>query len=355
MSQAVTLDRFVYLTLETEVAPFLASRDDEARGQRHADREHTYVPHPSDNVAQKLATLLPRFLFATTILNSPGLYANQFVFAPRLRLLGDVFFSSDISCYRGDAKCHSVERLDPIIAEAYNDFVASFRQIMHARKLLRRELHNWGWSSRQNVTNLNAYLQNLFAQHGSMTVLHLRLSHVKARAGLIAAPVDDQRRDLELLRKSRTRFFDRMRRKPALFTDTPGYVWSIMPLVDGCYELHLTLLFNSAALQKALDDKRLEAELTGAVCEDHADQIGAYWVRIATEGRGSYRRGDWGGLYNPAVWVHGEIHSDDISGREKLSEALGYLALRRTLVRLENEPAGEYFGIPERKTRGSRR
>lgn len=221
---------------------------------------------------------------------------------------------------------------------------------------LRRDLHNWSWSSHENVANLNAYLDGLFARHDSLTALHLRLSHAKARAGLIAGPTDEQRRDIKLLRKSRTRFFDRMRRKRALFTDAPEYVWSIVPVVDGSYELHLTLLFSSVALQKVLEDQKMEAGQAGVACEDHADQVGAYWVEVATCGLGSYRRGDRNSrLYNPTAWVHGEIRADDVSRREKLKEALGYLAQRRALVRQKNEPSGEYFGLPERKTRSPRR
>lgn len=53
--------------------------------------------------------------------------------------------------------------------------------------------------------------------------------------------------------------------------------------------------------------------------------------------------------------MHGEIRADDVSRREKLKEALGYLAQRRALVRQKNEPSGEYFGLPERKTRSPRR
>ncbi|MFP6557773.1 hypothetical protein WJ542_05460 [Paraburkholderia sp. B3] len=347
MSRALRLEQFVCLALEATTAPFHAGSD---------PRKFVYTQNQFDSAARKLAAMLPFLMADITILNPSGPYANQFLFAPHLRLLGEVFFSSDISGYRGDAKCQSVEYLDSSIAESYNDFVASFRQIMHARKLLRRELHNWSLGSCENVANLNTYLQDFFSQHDSVTVLHLRLSHVKATAGWVAVPMDDQRRDLELLRKSRALFFDRLRRKPALFTAAPGYVWAIIPTVDGCYELHLTLLFSSAALQKVLDDIDSEAAQRGGASEDHADLIGAYWVRIATDGRGTYRRGDWiGRLYDPRQWVHGDVRADDVCGREKLRETLGYFACRRALVRLENEPAGEYFGIPERKTRGARR
>lgn len=77
-----------------------------------------------------------------------------------------------------------------------------------------------------------------------------------------------------------------MRRKPALFTQKPGYVWAILPSLEGGYDLHLTLLFDTVALCKVLDDKRVEAEQAGTILEDHADQIGTYWVRTATEGQG---------------------------------------------------------------------
>ena len=382
--QIAMLDHFVRLALETASAPFLigetvpedCGEEKGWHGQRRAVppviRARYAVANPSVPAARELAVFLPSLLWCTAIFHSRYRTGNSLFYAPHLRLFFNIFFSHAIAHHYCDNKIFlghatarpdrdnklntNVDHVKPDVAETYNDFVAYCRQTMQADRPLRRELHNWGWGSRQNVAKLGAYLDDLFERHGSLTVLHLRLSHRKADGGSLVPTQEQQHRDLTLLRKARTLFFDRMRRKPALFTAAPGYVWAIMPLINGNYELHLTLLFNSAALRKVLDDKRVEAERAGVACPDHADLVGAYWVTTGTGGQGSYSRGDqhnW--LYDPAVWVHGEVRADDGSRPASLKEALGYLALRRSLVRLENEPPGEYFGLPERKPRRSRR
>jgi len=371
ISQIASLDHFVRLALETTATPFFVNetaswgrgeeRDwhGQIRAVRQLIRVRYAVANRSVQMARELAAFLPTLLWRTTIFDSVYQSTNRLRYAPHIRMLFDVFLGHPIAGYYRDARIDmDIDRVDPDVAETYNDFVDCFRRTVLTDKLLRRELHNWGWGSRENVTKLDAYLDGLFArnENGSVTVLHLRLSHRRTGASSAVLTLEQQRRDLQLLRRARTLFFDRMRRKPALFTDAPGYVWAIMPLANGSYELHLTLLFDSAALRKVVDDKRVEAEQAGTACEDHADLVGAYWIKTGAGGQGSYRRGDrYSGLYDPAVWVHGEVRADDGPRRAALGEALGYLARRRSLVRLESELPGEYFGLPERKPRRSRR
>lgn len=364
-----SLDRFVWSVLATPFAPFRISgamhllneheRGAPAEGGGGERWKYTKAASPNpfcqDSSLEQAAQLRAISRYAATFdpLNPA---AAQLVYAPHLRLLLETFFQHPIrNCGASEINSPNVD--DGLIKEEiYNDFAARFRQAMLARHLLRRERHGWGLGSRENLTNLRAYLDGLFTRHQSLTVLHLRLFHAKNRANLTSASVEDQHRDLRELRACRTVFFDRMRRNPGLFTQKPGYVWAILPSLEGGYALHLTLLFDTAALCKVLDDKRVEAEQAGTVLDDHADQIGAYWVRTATAGQGDYRRGDkidW--LYGPN-WVHGEVCADGGGERrEKLQEALGYLAMRRALVRLKNEPEGEYFGMRERKVRAPRR
>lgn len=130
-----------------------------------------------------------------------------------------------------------------------------------------------------------------------------------------------------------------------LFTERPGYVWSIQPSWVGGYDLHLTLLFDTNALRKVLEDKKIENDRTGAVAEGHADEVGASWV-MATKGQGGYVRIDRNDQPYGRDWVHGEVRADDVARRERLMETLSYLAMRRTLIRLKNEPPGVYFGLP---------
>jgi len=231
--------------------------------------------------------------------------ARQLVYAPHLALLMDLYFKHSVRLC--DARNNEVDDgTGRIGAQVYNDFVAVFRQALMVRNLLRRELHNWGWSSEQNAANLHAYLDGLFAKPGSLTVVHLRLFHTRERSAVSLVPVEDQMREL------------------------------------------------NAALRKVLDDKRTEAEQFGAVQRDHADQVGEYWVERATGGRGHYLRGDATPLLYGPDWVHGEVSVDDVGKREKLKETRGYLTMRRSLVRLQGEPPGEYFGMRKREARRTR-
>jgi hypothetical protein len=360
------LDRVVQLVLETNLAPFrITSSMRRSTGvpygtgwdQRVRQPRYTKIASPNSfcRAAEELAGILMLLRATPTMLAPPNHAANHLLHAPHIRLLLDVFFDHQISnCDVGDIDSQ-VDDLGQTKAEVYNDFVSRFRQAAEASKSLRQECHNWNLGSGENITNLSGYLDQLFAEHGSLTVLHLRLFHSRTRASLITAPVEEQHRDLQALRACRTKFFDRMRRKTALFTDDPGYVWAILPSLEGGYDLHLTLLFSTGALRQVLDDMRVAAGQRGAVPQDHPDHVGAYWVEVATDNRGDYLRGDrQASLYSPD-WVHGEVRADDGERRSKLKETLGYLALRRALVRLKNEPPGQYFGMPERKARRSGR
>lgn len=360
----VHLDRIVWLSLETLLPPFVVRqvvRKVRVGGTSAYDKRKFVVKpiivasaNAGSAATKQLASLLAQHEYAFHHFSPADLAARHLEHAPHLRLLLEVFFSHRVrECRKKD--CFRFPSVDPLDALAYNGFVAQFRQAMHERKLVRRELHNWNLSSRQNVPNLRAYLDGQFTRHRSVTVLHLQLFHTRRPVNLITAPVEEQHSNLRALRACRTRFFDRMRRKPALFTDAPGYVWAILPALEGGYYLHLTLLFNTAALQKVLEDRKVEAELAGALFKDLADAIGAYWIRVGTHGEGSYLRGDqraW--LYGPD-WEDGEVHADHVMRCEKLREILGLMAMRRALVRLKNEPDGEYFGMQERKARSSRR
>ncbi|MGN3963218.1 hypothetical protein ACS0ZG_09545 [Burkholderia gladioli] len=363
------LDRVVRLALETDFAPFRVSGTmrsmpvtvQDAFGRNQRVLRPRYVKTATANsfypATEELAGILSwrALRSGLTIFQQSDPFADQLLHAPHIRLLLDTFVRHPVSeCLGGNIES-PVGSGGRILAEEYNDFAAQLRRAMRDSKSLRHDWHNWNLGSRENAANLPVYLDNLFAKHGEVTVLHLRLFHARERANLVTSPVDEQLRDLQMLRTCRAKLFDRMRRKHALFTDDPGYVWAILPSLEGGYALHLTLLFSTAALRKVLDDKRVEAEHTGTVLRRHVDQIGMYWVDVATLGLGSYMSGDTTAALYGHDWVHGEVGADERSKRGKLKETLGYLAMRRALVRLKNEPPGQYFGLPERKARSPRR
>ncbi len=356
----VLLNDFVRASLETDLAPFLISRRT-PRGRVLEDHEEpkfytkTAEPNSASRASLILANLRQAILSSAAMLDPIDRNAAQLLYAPHLRLVCDVFLCHPISARLNCNGSSAIDVIGLTLAELYNDFVAVFRRVFLAkRSSLSDELHNWRLSSKENVVNVHAYLDGQFARPNSVTVLHLRLFHARERVNLVSASVEDQHRDLGELKKCREVFLDRMRGKRALFTKEPGYVWSILPSLEGGYSLHVTLLFDTAALQKVLDDRRVEAEQAGKVLQDHADQIGAYWVKVGTRGRGNYLRADQHTWLYDQDWVHGEVHAIDFVRREKLKKTLGYLAMRRALLRLKNEPKGEYFGMRNRKPRAQR-
>ena len=362
------LDRLVRLVLETDFAPFRVSGamrpmpvtvpDAFGRNQRVLRPRYvkTAVPNSFYRATEELAGILSwrALRVGLTIFQQSDPFADQLLHAPHIRLLLDKFFRHPIrDCLGGNIES-PVDSAGRIRAEVYNDFVAQFRRAMRDSKSLRQDWHNWNLGSRENAAKLPVYLNDLFAKHGSLTVLHLRLFHARERANLITSPIDEQHQDLQMLRACRTKFFDRMRRKPALFTDDPSYVWAILPSLEGGYALQVTLLFSTAALHEVLDDKRVEAGQTGTALQRHGDQVGMYWVDTATGGQGSYLCGDMTPAPYGPDWAHGEVCVGDVR-HKNLEETLGHLAMRRALMRLKNEPRGEYFGMRERKARRPRR
>ncbi|MDN7642367.1 hypothetical protein [Burkholderia cenocepacia] len=353
----VSLDSFVWTAMETTCSPFHVQgetylrnvREWDANGQPRDALLPTIAvatrPNPSFRESNRLVILLFSIKDCLTTHSS----AKHLLYPPHLRLLRDLFLEHPISHSLVRTPKELVDDTGLSVAKNCNDFVDRFRQAMCDSKLLRRERFNWNLGSRENLMELHAYLDSLFpVPHSSVTVLHLRLLCDPAAEG-------DHRSELQALRDCRAKLFDRMRRKLALFSSKPGFVWAILPSADGRFHLHLTLLFDTAALQKLRDDKQVEADLTGTAVKDHADLIGTYWAEGVTEGRGRYFRADSTGNLYDRDWVHGEVRADDTERRDRLKRTLGYLAMRRALVRLSNEPAGEYFGMRERKARSPRR
>lgn len=347
------LDRFVQAVLETELLPF------RVRGEMHLKRirewdangQDRIVSRPTYAAASRRNPSFPDLGNLVVLLENikgwPSSHpaANTLCLPPHLRLLFDVYFEHPISRNTKRELDAFADDTGRSVAEVCNDFVDRFRQTVRAKKGLRRELHNWYLGSQENVANLQAYLDDLFTLHTSLTVVHLRLLHAPPSAGY-------SHHVLQALRDCRTKLLDRMRKNPALFTAKPGYVWAILPSLDGRYDLHLTLFFDTAALHKLLDDKQVEAERAGTASKDHADLIGAYWVEEITKSQGCYFRADRELLLYGRDWVHGEISSSDVTARDKLRTALESLAMRRALVRLQGELPGPYFGMAEREPRG---
>lgn len=356
------LDRFIWAMLQADDDPYQIRVEKRTTRVRRKDVlgrtspievvgfPRVAYPNVSNPAARRLSDLMRQFPRRNEIPSPTHPAVGQLTFAPHIRLFLTLFHDHPIRDYIGGQWRLNCPVADGVLpADIYNDFVKRFRCEMLARNLLRRDLHNWNLGSRENVANLDAYLDGLCATR-DLTVYHFWLYHARARSNLVTTSVENQHSDLQVLRACRAKFFDCMRRKPSLFTEDPGYVWFILPTLEGGYALHLTLLFDSAALRKVIDDKRVEAEQAGVLSQDHANEVGAYWVETATGGLGSFQRSDKIINFYSPEWVFGEVRSGDYVRREKLKETLGHLAMRRALVRLKNEPRGQYFGLPNRRS-----
>ncbi|WP_143040653.1 hypothetical protein [Paraburkholderia caballeronis] len=315
----------------------------------------TAEPNRASESTLKLAQLMMQSAHRNRDFLPTHLAVSQLVVAPHIRLMLKVFHDHPISDYAlRNPRLDGPVAHGLIRAEIYNDFSRRFRLAARIQDGLHHELNNWYLGSAENLTNLDQYLGQRFEQHDSLTVIHLRLMHSRTRANLVTTQLRSQHNDLQVLRAYRTKFFDRMRRKPSLFTHDPGYVWSILPGMQYGYTLHLTLLLPTAGYNKMIEDLRVQASGLGS-CLEHQDLVGRYWVEGVTDGHGCYLRSDKSpGLYG-SDWVHGEVRAGDAVLRKKLKEALGYLAMRRALVRLKNEPKGQYFDMKNRKPRSTPR
>ncbi|WP_414856805.1 hypothetical protein, partial [Burkholderia sp. IT-111MI5] len=269
----VSLDSFVWTAMETTCSPFHVQGETYLRNVREWDASGqprdallptiavATCPNPSFRGATQLVTLL--FFIKDYLATHPS--AKHLLYPPHLRLLRDLFLEHPISRSLLRASKALVDDTGLSVAKNCNDLVDRFRQAMRDSKLLRRERFNWNLGSRENLMRLHAYLDSLFPlPHSSVTVLHLRLLCDPAVEG-------DHRSELQALRDCRTKLFDRMRRKLALFSYKPGFVWAILPSAAGGFHLHLTLIFDTATVRKLLDDRRVEAGLAGMALKDHAD------------------------------------------------------------------------------------
>jgi hypothetical protein len=186
------LDEFVRLSLENELEPFCIEplvRDRsmleiDTNGRRRFVERPFHFEKVSPNVggraSQELADLLRIISPHARILNPSDPEASQLLYAPHFRLLREVLLAHPISARLTGNGRSAVDATGLTIEQLYNDFVARFRQAFLAqRSSLWDELHNWRLSSKENVVNLHAYLDGLFARHGSVTVLHFRLLHTR--------------------------------------------------------------------------------------------------------------------------------------------------------------------------------
>ncbi len=361
VSCVAKLDQLIWLALETRLPPFAVGPQkvlrlvstsvngiSETQSRPVTETRASQLSVVFFKSAYEISVILMTMLGVTTLLSTSNPDEIPLILAPHIALALKVFAKHDLGRCAGLGINSEVLNTGKIVGQIYNEFVAELGDEMRKRQLLRRERHAWYLGSKENIEKLSDYLKRLFQQHGRLSVMHLRLFHDTERPSLSASSVEQQREALVALRASRTTFLNTIRHKSALFTSKPEYVWAILPSLEGGYDLHLTLIFNTAALNKVRQDLEVEATQEGHPVRDHADLVGEYWVRVATGGNGGYLAGERHPCLYGDDWVHGDVHETDVP---KLEQCLAYLVTRRALLRLKCEPPGSYFGTRQQKAR----
>jgi hypothetical protein len=298
-------------------------------------------------------------------------YSEHLIYPPHLSLLIELFHGHPISGCR--FKNPNAPLGDHLEAEVYNSFVQIVRQTMQEhRQRLRKAMHGWGLSSLENAQSLRRFLDGQFEKSESLTFIHLNLFPTKQLVALVSPdlmmrellPAQDHpfldgtdptilKQHWEAVRAMRDRITDRPCKLPSLFEHRRGLIWSIMPSLQGGYYLHLTLCFDTAGLTRSgnlsgtidtpLDMSHLPSAERPVVT--FPELIGQYLVKIATHEQGAYSICHHDGYRYRREWIHGTVLAAARVHRDDLYQALGHLAQRRQLVRIQGEPKGKYFGI----------
>lgn len=270
----------------------------------------------------------------------------------------DLHFAPDMRLFFECARAHLLRELGSgflpnaalpdgrIEAEIANDFVGCLRA--EGKRIgIKKKLRDWERNATENLKRLRAYVPALFERYSKLMVIRLDLNYVKSLVDeddvtelgqrLRAMAADDVKRflagddiddlmeqretpariDIREVKKDLTRLFRNMRGKTSLFEHLVGYVSSIEFSRVGGYHVHLALFFDGSRVQKH---------------EWYGDEIGKYWRDVITEGRGFAFNCNRNRKQYGENWAIGMVDHHDTGKREKLMQALSYMAKRDQFV-----------------------
>ena len=209
-------------------------------------------------------------------------------------------------------------------AELFNDLIAKIRDTGRSPSFRKRVAKD-SYRAFRRFHNLVSYVDALFEHVRSrLIVIRLDLKYlVKFKSDTKVGQAQD---DLK-------HFFSNMRNKPSLFDDLVGYIWKLEYSDRGSEHFHVILFFTNDRL---LNDSH------------RGEQIGKYWKKTITGGRGDYfncnRPGEKAKQKKLCI---GRIEYYDETMRRNLLYPLAYFCLDEQNVREKPKQRSRMFGRGE--------
>jgi len=151
-----------------------------------------------------------------------------------------------------------------IAGEIFNHMIEEIR-----RQACTPQFQRQGYRSQErakrNYVSFKAYVDALF-EHRRARLIVIRLDLKYRHDNMEKMNTEQAQTDLKHL-------LDNMRGKQSLFGDLEGYIWKLECGGEGAEHFHVMFFFNNDHLQN--DSHR-------------GEMIGQYWVKVITEGRGTY-------------------------------------------------------------------
>lgn len=268
------------------------------------------------------------------------LYDPTYSYSPALSFFFEQYRQHQIKEYAG-SRPEELTQDGGTVSALFDDFVRVLRERAKAVKVV-KSVADWKSKSAKNMKRALAVESELFSRHGRIGVIRLDLEYRAATfsaeeieqhmaavtqkkrllqdevfwgdADFVTAAPMEGRVSFEEVQHDRKRLFANMKGKPSLFEYLLGYVSRIECSPLAGYHLHLVLFFNGAKVVQL---------------EWLAQQIGEYWVKQITEGRGRFHNCNLAWNENHPDYGVGMISHDDHAKRANLrGKVLPYLCKR---------------------------
>lgn len=258
--------------------------------------------------------------YARTLRSFIGLYKNNVSYSPYIQLFFDaveklwlwdeMFTSPGASSAMGGKK----------VAQRLNDFVETMQQEARTERF-KKSVKQRQENSTRKLKSARTYVAKLFAWRSRLLVLRVDLEY---RTDLDPpVTISQARKDLKRLWDNRL--------KNKLFDHMGGYIWSLEFGGRGRgYHFHVAFFFDGARVQ---NDPYI------------ARQIGEYWVKTVTKGRGAYHncnrdKASYSRLNRLGI---GRIERDELEKRQNLDLVVQYMTKKDYCLKPDFD-SGRVFG-----------
>lgn len=233
-----------------------------------------------------------------------------------------------------------------LVHQIFDDFICELR--LKAKKVgLKKKVLDWDAKAHKQRKRLMELERHAFDASARLAVIRLDLHHHPAKfhsdqierviseheqtrwadvkslmngADFPARKLITGRVTFEEVQRDRAHFFANLKGKPSLFSHLVGYAWCVEFTPGAGYHLHVVLLFNGAKVRSA-------AWL--------AQQIGEYWNRQITQGRGYFENCNFNWQEKDPKCGIGRVDHYDARKREILRlEVLSYITKTSQMVQV---------------------